>query len=275
MKTFRARFNQREGTPDRALTPNPVKYYPTCDCLARSPKDGKCPERGLHAELQDKSSAAWEALEEYIRKVDVDGSDEFNPIDGIGAEYWRQIITLPPSIGMLQSVKVLMLYGSHLVRIPPEIGELKSLREFDPYTSYCLHWLPYEITRCKKLKRSRVSTRALYGNYKFRAPFPRLPDTAADVVPAACSVCRGPFPNGEIYQAWISLRVATDVLPLLVHACSMACLQKLPKGAPGYVQEPHQGGVGLSQPLPYCDDLQEFKRYTVNESAEFVRKTIR
>jgi len=265
MKLYRARFNQREGTPDRALTPNPVRYYSDCDCLTRSSVTGEWPERTLHSEVQDKSSAAWEALEEYIRKVSTDGSDEFNPIDGIGAEYYRQIITLPPSIGTLQSVKVLMLYGSHLVRIPPEIGEMKNLREFDPYTSYSLHWLPYEITHCKKLKRSRVSTRALYGNFKYRAPFPRLPDTAAAVVPAACSVCRGTFPNDEIYQAWISLRVATDVLPLLVHACSTACVQKLPKGAPGYLEEPHQGGVGLSQPQPYCDSLQEFVRFTIND----------
>jgi hypothetical protein len=33
---------------------------------------------------------------------------------------------------------------------------------------------PYEITRCTKLDQSSVSTRALYGNYKFRPPFLRL-----------------------------------------------------------------------------------------------------
>lgn len=40
-----------------------------------------------------------------------------------------------------------MLYGSNLVRIPPEIGAMTSLEEFTPYTSYRLHWVPYEITR--------------------------------------------------------------------------------------------------------------------------------
>ncbi len=41
-----------------------------------------------------------------------------------------------------------------------------SLRVFEPYTSRRLHWFPYEITRCTSLRRSVVSTRALYGNYK-------------------------------------------------------------------------------------------------------------
>jgi len=45
-----------------------------------------------------------------------------------------------------------------------------------------------------------------------------------------------------------TLRVATDVLPLLVNACSQECIQKLPKPADGYVAEPHQGGLELEQP---------------------------
>ena len=85
-----------------------------------------------------------------------------------------QIVTLPPTIAKLKSVKVLYLVGSHLVRIPPEFGELTRLEEFDAYTSYRLHWLPYEITRYRRLKRSRISTLTLYGNYKYRPPFPRL-----------------------------------------------------------------------------------------------------
>jgi hypothetical protein len=46
--------------------------------------------------------------------------------------------------------------------------------EFTPYMSYRLHWSPYEITRGARLNESSVSTRALYGNHKFRPPFPRL-----------------------------------------------------------------------------------------------------
>src|SRR5271157_712480 len=143
--------------------------------------------------------------------------------------------------------------GSWLVRKPsrpnsPEIGEMTNLEEFDTYTSYCLHWFPDEITRCKKLSRSRISTRAVYGNYKYRAPFPRLPSISADLTPACCSVCRGPFTKHGIFQAWVSLPVATDVLPLLVHACSSECLQKLPKPAEGYVPQPHQCGFEVKQP---------------------------
>jgi len=157
-------------------------------------------------------------------------------------------VTLPPTIGKLKSVKFLNLYGSSLAWIPPEIGKMSSLEDFRPYTSYRLHWFPYEITRCKNLKRSVVSTRALYGNFKYRAPFPRLPRSHDSYRPKWCSVCDRPFGDSEPLQFWVSLRVATDVLPLLVHACSKECLSRIPTPPDGYVQTPHQGGLGLRQP---------------------------
>jgi hypothetical protein len=202
----------------------------------------------LHTEVQDTNSDAWNSLEAYIAEVRDDGSDELDPMSGICRERWEQVVTLPKSIGTLKSVRFLSLYGSHLVRIPPEIGDMTNLEEFDPYTSYCLHWFPYEITRCQHLKRSRVSTRALYGNYKYRPPFPRLPQISPTLTPSVCSVCGGPFlPQGP-QQMWISLWVATDVLPLLVHACSDRCIARLPQPAKGYVQRPHRGEVDLEQP---------------------------
>ncbi len=248
MKLLRARFNQRVGTPDSALTANPVRRYPSCNCLVLQVEFNEPRDSTLHAEIQDINSDASKSLEAYIQKVHAEGGDELNPIAGIGPEQWSQIRVLPPSIGKLQSVRYLALYGSHLVRIPPEIGDMTNLEEFDPYTSYCLHWFPYEITRCKKLTRSRVSTRALYGNYKYRPPFPCLPSNSLELTPASCSVCRGPLTKVGAYQVWISLLVATDVLPLLVHACSRDCVQNLPRPAEGYVPEPHPGGWALKQP---------------------------
>lgn len=248
MKLYKPRFNQRAGTPDSELAPNPVRYYPSCECLAPQCGSKQWQELALHNETQNTNSDAWQSLETYIEKVRAEGWDEFNPRAGIGSEKWEQIITLPSSIGALQSVKVLMLYGSHLVRIPPEVGRMTNLEEFDPYTSYGLHWFPYEITRCKKLRCSRVSTRSLYGNYKFRAPFPHLPAILAELTPESCSVCRGPFTEHGPFQFWVSLWVATDVLPLLVHACSNECARRLPTGPPGYVSQPHQGGLELKQP---------------------------
>src|SRR5690349_4819896 len=97
---------------------------------------------------------------------------------------------------------------------------MTSLEEFTPYTSHRLHWFPYEITRCKKLKRSTVSTRALYGNFKYRPPFPKLPQFHDVHAPTQCSVCNSPFGDSMPLQYWLSLCVATDVLPLLVYACS-------------------------------------------------------
>jgi hypothetical protein len=51
---------------------------------------------------------------------------------------------------------------------------MTSLEEFHSDASCRLHWFPYEITRCRNLRRSRVSTWGLYGNSKYRPPFPQL-----------------------------------------------------------------------------------------------------
>jgi hypothetical protein len=154
-------------------------------------------------------------------------------------------VTLPASLAKLKAVRSLMLYGSHLVRIPPEIGQMTSLEKFTPYTSYGLHWFPYEITRCKNLTKSTVSTRALYGNYKYRPQFPNLKFERGPSG-QTCSVCDRAAP--PFRQVWISLRVATDVLPLLVNACSDECVGALPGAADGYVPMAHRGGTHIEQP---------------------------
>src|SRR3982750_4636874 len=116
-------------------------------------------------------------------------------------------------------VKHLVLYGTNLVRIPAEIAAMTKLKVFQPYTSHRLHWYSYELIRCARLRDSTVSTRVLYGNFKFRPPFPNLRPvtTAAEVdfgrLDAAvwgtdavrtCSVCNDPI-DRELHQAWISL----------------------------------------------------------------------
>ncbi len=207
------------------------------------------PEMHLHLEAQDTSAQGWIALLQLVEEAIRDQREVFAPKQEIGPELWSQVVTLPPSIAQLKHVKKLYLYRSSLLRIPPEIGGMEQLEEFIPYTSYGLHWLPYEITRCKKLKSSTVSTRALYGNYKFRQPFPLLEPIVPELVPAHCSVCDGPLSVGTVRQRWISLGVATDVLPLLVNACSDACLEKLPQPPKDYVQVTHKGGPGVEQPL--------------------------
>ncbi|MER7541097.1 leucine-rich repeat domain-containing protein [Streptomyces sp. NPDC097704] len=223
---------------------------------------------GFHTERQDTSAPGWQHLLELVDEAIADGREEFRPLTELSPEERRQVITLPPSIARLTAVKHLVLYGSNLVRIPPEIGSMTSLEEFTPYTSYRLHWFPYEITRCRKLTRSTVSTRALFGNEKLRPPFPRLqpaqgsvadldlanPDPRLWGVTAIhrCSVCDHPIARGGLHQVWISLRVATDVLPLLVSACSPTCVAQLPDGAKGYFPAPHRGGR-VNQPASDWD----------------------
>jgi hypothetical protein len=188
----------------------------------------------------------------------------FRPLRELSPEERQQVVTLPPTIAKLAAVKHLVLYGSNLVRIPPEIGAMTSLEEFTPYTSYRLHWFPFELTRCANLRESTVSTRAMYGNVTFRPSFPRLqparasigaldrddldPGTWGATAITTCSVCDRPIGDTGLHQVWISFRVATDVLPLLVNACSPECVAALPTPPEHYVRHPHTGGAEVAQP---------------------------
>lgn len=216
----------------------------------------------FHADQQNTDSPGWRHLLMLIDEAAADGRAVFRPFVELSAAERRQVVTLPPTIANLTEVKHLVLYGSNLVRLPPQIGAMTSLEVFEPYTSHRLHWYPYELTRCVRLRDSTVSTRVLYGNFKFRPPFPKLRavTTAAEVdfdrldpgtwgvaAVRSCSVCDGPVDH-ELRQVWISLAVATDVLPLLVNACSAACVAALPPPRSGYVPTPHTGGSDLVQP---------------------------
>lgn len=210
-----------------------------CTCLARPYGN-----IGFHTERQDTSAPGWLRLLELIDEAAADGRTEFRPLAEMSAQERRQVITLPPTIAKLTAVERFVLYGSNIVRIPPEIGAMTSLKTFEPYTSYRLHWFPYEITRCTRLVSSTVSTRALYGNYKFRPPFPATSDSTDEV--RGCSVCNGPVTR--LHQVWLTLGVGTDHLPLLVNACSTGCVAALPHPAEGYAPAPHIGGPGSGQP---------------------------
>ena len=232
-----------------------------CRCVGY-PSATRPADVAFHSETQDTESPGWRHLLMLIDEAAADGRTIFKPFVELSAAERRQIVTLPPSIAKLTEVKHLVLYGTNLVRLPPEVGAMAALEMFEPYTSHRLHWYPYELTRCTRLRDSTVSTRTLYGNFKFRPPFPKLrPATAvADVdlnrldpgtwgagKAVTCSVCNSPI-DDELHQAWISLAVATDVLPLLVNACSAACVTALPTPRAGYVATPHTGGPDLVQP---------------------------
>ena len=221
-----------------------------CDCAEAWKIPGR--EVQLHGETQDTSTDAWKRLLDLVEDAAAKSKcGELAPGRVLTPEDWHSIITLPSSIGKLKYINRLYLYGSSLVRIPPQIGDMSALDEFVPYTSYQLHWLPFEITRCGNLKNSTISTRALYGNYKTRSPFPDLraaenQSILESLCPESCSVCRGPFSSTVRYR-WITLRVATDVVPLLVFACSSACLQELPETPDHYRRGPHRGGRSIEQ----------------------------
>jgi hypothetical protein len=229
-----------------------VEPQERCSCIARGTRTPQRPT-GFHRERQDTAAPGWLRLLELVEEAAADGRAVFKPLVELTAQQRREVITLPPTIAKLTAVKHLVLYGSNLVRIPPEIGGMRSLVEFTPYTSYRLHWFPYELTRCPELRLSTVSTRALYGNHKTRPPFPALPDLDPEVRDASaarpCSVCDRPVADADLHQVWISLRHSGfDVLPLLVNACSAECVDALPTPPSGYVRTPHRGGPDLVQP---------------------------
>ncbi|MCU0353218.1 MAG: leucine-rich repeat domain-containing protein [Cytophagales bacterium] len=210
--------------------------------------DNRTPK--IRNDIQDRNSLAWRKLCEYVEKVTTEGLDEFSPLEELGPELFCQICTLPEAIANLKKVKKMWLYGSKLKRIPPEIGKMESLEYFDPYTSYDLHWFPYEIMHCKNLKDSRVSTRVLYGNYKNRMMFPSLEQNPVRYLghTVKCSICRKEMTYEQTIQLWISLWVGTDVLPLLANLCSEECTAQLPQPPKGYVRFAHKGGSELKQP---------------------------
>lgn len=235
-----------------------------CTCVGYS-EDTRPETVRFHPERQDTTAPGWLRLLDLIDEAAADGRELFKPFVQMTSEQRREVITLPPSIGTLTAVRHLVLYGTNLVRIPPEIGAMSSLEVFEPYTSHRLHWYPYELTRCTRLRDSTVSTRVLYGNYKHRPPFPALrqvttaaeatfdaldPDIWGAEAVRTCSVCDQHI-GRELHQVWISLQVGTDVLPFLVNACSSACIDALPQPARDHVQTAHTGGPGVVQPPDY------------------------
>lgn len=210
--------------------------------------------------VQDRNSLAWQKLCKYIEEVNQNESDEFAPREALGDELFAQIHTLPESIYKLKKVTKIELYGSQLKRIPPEIGQMESLKYFDPYTSYNLNWFPYEIIDCIKLKESRISTRALFGNYKHRMGFPKLNNNPIRYFGGSlkCSICKKKMTYEETDQLWISLKIGTDIVPLLANLCSKECKKRLPKPPKNYVQHAHKGGASLVQ-QPNEDEIWENK----------------
>jgi hypothetical protein len=221
-----------------------------CACLSSYTKKGNLSVPNFHTKPQDKSVLGWELITRFVDEAAHKQFSVLEPSIGMTADNWQQVTTLPTTISDLKSVRELRLYGSHLQFIPPEIGQMVSLVDLDIYTSYSLHWLPYEVTRCTKLKSTRISTRALYGNEKTRLPFPRLSTSLEAFRPRTCSICDSLFTLNEPQPWWITLRVGTDNVPLLVHSCSDKCTTSLPAPPAGYYKKPHKGGGGVGMPDP-------------------------
>jgi hypothetical protein len=255
MSIFRFIFGEpKRGKPLPVIRIDPVTLAAAkrversghCSCLSSRGKKGTPSVPNLHAEMQDTSAPGWLALRALID--DSRTAAVIEPSATMPADQWSDVITLPPEVKFLAAVSELRLYGSHLRRLPPEIGRLSALCNLDIYTSYSLHWLPYEVTRCARLRNTRMSTRALYGNVKTRLPFPRLSGPLEVLQPQTCSVCDKPFGERGATPFWTTQRIGTDVTPLLAHSCSSECTARIPDAPEGYHARPHKGGGGVGMP---------------------------
>lgn len=202
----------------------------------------------LHDEPQDTECDAWRKLEASIERAASQGVEEFAPLRMLTPEERQWIVTLPPTVAKLKSVSRLILAGNALVRLPPELGQLH-LRELVVHPAPRLHWFPFELSRMANV-RITVSAHALYGNHRHRPTFPQLLPKKVPPATRPCSVCSESFDDQGRARVWISLPVGDDVLPLLVQACSLRCLQRLPHAPPRYLPGPHTGGLALQQPPP-------------------------
>ena len=221
-----------------------------CACLAVRTKKGTPTVPNMHVEARDQTAAGWGQVTDLIERLAQTSAPILEPSAHIPWEDWMRVITLPPQVASLTHLVEIRLCGSHLRRLPPDIGCMTSLRELDIYTSYSLHWLPYEVTRCANLGASRMSTCALYGNRKTRLPFPRLSRPIDVLLPATCSVCDRSFDERTPQPWWTTQRIGTDYVPLLLHSCSIACTDSVPSAPPGFFERPHQGGGGVGMPIP-------------------------
>jgi hypothetical protein len=219
-----------------------------CNCLASRTRKGTPGIPNLHADAQDVGAPGWRRTLDLVRSGVAGEMKVFEPSAHVPWDEWVKVLALPGEIADLTAVEQIRLYGSHLRRLPPQIGRMAALEDLDIYTSYSLHWLPFEVLRCAKLSKSRMSTRALYGNRKTRLPFPKLSGPVEALMPPSCSVCDRPFGDVAPHLYWITLRVGTDIAPLLVHSCSKDCTLSLPSPPANYFAKPHKGGGGVGMP---------------------------
>ncbi|MBX2800213.1 MAG: TIGR02996 domain-containing protein [Myxococcales bacterium] len=206
----------------------------------------------LRREIQDTVDRPWVVLGQAIDEARRNGAEFVAPFRNVNRRQRHQVVTLPPSVGQLVSLKRMRLYDSPLVRLPAEIGTCAELQTLDLLQSVRLSWFPHELTRCQLLQDFRVNNRVLFGNPMTCLAFPRLdpPDPERMVVartlwgPALrrCATCDTEYDDRGLHRYWITARVATETVPLLANLCSAACVELLREETPGATTDPHRGG---------------------------------
>lgn len=120
--------------------------------------------------------------------------------------------------------------------------------DVESQTIHSIHLVPAPVRDPSMHAATRQHSQhaALYGNSRTRYEFPPLGSTPNALRP--CSVCARAFEDLGKHRVWITALVGTDVLPLLVNACSESCIEQLPTPAENHVSHPHRGGPAVVQP---------------------------
>lgn len=223
-----------------------------CECYGVPLRSGAGLRVHGVAESHRSACAEYRKLDEFMREER--GLRELRLTGVLSPEEAMQIRALPPSLANWSgTLETLNLYGTNLVELPREVGQLRKLTTIVIHTSYCLHYLPYEVMHCPRLCHLSASPGAIYGEKGNKFPALRVPAavrTLKDLSLAAClefgltipeslrelrdmaktmfpcSTCRQKWvgPNAALF--WVTKMIGQQSMALLIHACSKECVRR-------------------------------------------------
>ena len=152
----------------------------------------------------------------------------FSPGAGDSPEGWPDRSVPSTIAGTHNHPRVRAAEVSGLIAIPLRLADQAAL-PFSPVHLEAAPLTPSPIAKCLELTDSGVTPATCTATTRPHA-LSRLAAEAPDRLdPATVQLYDGPFPSSRPIQRWISLWVATDVVPLLVHSCSDRCIDALPQ----------------------------------------------
>ncbi len=193
-------------------------------------------------------ATAHQALHDAICVSAASGSNLLFRLAFLDAPMFYRVGRLPPSVRLLTHVRFLDVSQSNVAVLPRQIGEMAALEELNALGCYCLHYLPFELSRLPRLRVLRVHGMSHYGfrgsSYPVLMPAapPSLQLSCAAVLAARgralppvlaeqlssqldrCCLCRRA--TAGVLQTWVRVVVCSETVTLLASTCSRACAEE-------------------------------------------------